>query len=113
MACGHLWGTSGSSLDVTRPDLDAVRPVVAGAAHLGVMDTHDTSPRTLEVLSLPELAERLHVTAQTLYDLRTKGRGPRGFRVGSRLMFRMVEIEDWLARMEADDGRRRDERRRA
>jgi len=47
------------------------------------MDANNTSPRTLEVLSLLELAERLHVTAQTLYDLRSKGRGPRGFRVGS------------------------------
>ena len=113
MACGHLRGTSSSSLDLARPALDADRPVVAGAAHLGVMDTQDSFERTLEVLSLPELAERLHVTAQTLYDLRTRGRGPRGFRVGPRLMFRMVEIEEWLARMEADDGRRRDERRRA
>jgi len=72
------------------------------------MDIQDIAPRALEVLSLPELAERLHVTAQTLYDLRAKGRGPRGFRVGPRLMFRVVEIEDWLARMEADDGRRHD-----
>lgn len=107
MARRHFLGTLASSLDPTPPDIDRSRSL-ARPAHLGVMDTNNTSPRTLEVLSLPELAERLHVTAQTLYDLRSKGRGPRGFRVGSRLMFRVVEIEDWLARMEADDGRRHD-----
>jgi predicted DNA-binding transcriptional regulator AlpA len=106
-------GTSASSLDLTPPDLDAPRSFLVRLAHLGFMDTdtQNTSPRTLEVLSLPELAERLHVTAQTLYDLRAKGRGPRGFRVGPRLLFRVVEIEDWLARMEAEDARRRDRSR--
>ena len=112
MACGHLLGTLASSLDLARPDLGASRGSLARAAHLRFMDIQDIAPRTLEVLSLPELAERLHVTAQTLYDLRSKGRGPRGFRVGPRLMFRLVEIEDWLARMEADDARRHDRSRR-
>ena len=36
------------------------------------------------ILSLPELASRLGVTAQTIYDLRNQGRGPRGFRLGRR-----------------------------
>ena len=112
MACGHLLGTLASSLDLARCDLGAARGSLAWAAHLSFMDIQDNSPRTLEAISLPELAERLHVTAQTLYDLRAKGRGPRGFRVGPRLMFRMVEIEDWLARMEADDARKHDRSRR-
>lgn len=71
------------------------------------MDINDTRPETLEpVLTLSELADRLHVSVQTLYDLRSHGRGPRGFRVGRELRFRASEIEAWLSRMEADDAAR-------
>jgi excisionase family DNA binding protein len=58
------------------------------------------------VLSTTELAERLQVSVQTLYDLRSHGRGPRGFRVGRELRFRASEIRAWLGRMEADDAAR-------
>ena len=54
-------------------------------------------------LSLKELALQLHVSIQTLYALRSQGRGPTGFRVGRHLRFRQSEIEAWLARMEAED----------
>jgi predicted DNA-binding transcriptional regulator AlpA len=65
--------------------------------HLTVMKTEkhrDTSPTapTLAlvdgVLSLSELCTQLQVSAQTIYDLRSQGRGPRGFRVGRELRFR-------------------------
>ncbi len=56
--------------------------------------------------TLAELADGLHVTRQTLYDLRSQGRGPKGFRVGRQLRFRASEVEAWLANMEADDARR-------
>jgi len=46
------------------------------------------------------------VSAQTIYDLRSQGRGPRGFRVGRELRFRVSEIEAWLTRLEAEDDRR-------
>jgi excisionase family DNA binding protein len=59
-----------------------------------------------QVLSLTELCEHLHVSAQTIYDLRSQGRGPKGFRVGRELRFRISEIEAWLARMETEDDRR-------
>jgi hypothetical protein len=39
------------------------------------METHDLFE---PVLSISDLAERLHVSVQTLYDLRSRGRGPRG-----------------------------------
>ena len=55
------------------------------------------------VLSLTDLCEHLHVPAQTIYDLRSQGRGPRGFRVGRELRFRIGEIESWLARLEDCD----------
>lgn len=58
------------------------------------------------VLTLSELAARLCVSVQTLYDLRSQGRGPRGFRVGRQLRFRVSEIDGWLARMEEADAER-------
>jgi len=58
------------------------------------------------VLTLSELAARLCVSAQTLYDLRSQGRGPCGFRVGRELRFRVSEIHTWLARMEQADAER-------
>jgi excisionase family DNA binding protein len=54
-------------------------------------------------LSIKELAEQLHVSCQTIYDLRSQGRGPTGFRVGRHLRFRRSEVESWLLRMEEED----------
>jgi excisionase family DNA binding protein len=58
------------------------------------------------VVTLSELASQLGVSVQTLYDLRSQGRGPRGFRVGREARFRVGEVNAWLARMEADDAKR-------
>jgi len=67
----------------------------------------ETAGVTLDtVLSLFELAARLGVTVQTIYDLRSQGRGPRGFRVARELRFRVTEIDAWLARMEGADAAR-------
>ena len=49
------------------------------------------------------LAARLSVSSQTLYDLRSKGRGPRGFRVCRELQFRQSDVDAWLSRLEAAD----------
>lgn len=91
------------------------RPGAVRLEHLLVMEskpTRNTDPdrpslRLIEqVLSLTELCAQLQVSAQTIYDLRSQGRGPRGFRVGRELRFRISEIEAWLKRMEhADDQR--------
>ena len=104
MAFGHLLDTYPRSLAVTRRPLGRSRPASAGLAHLVGMDTDATTPRVLEpALTLSELAARLSVSAQTLYDLRSKGRGPRGFRVGRELRFRQSEVDAWLSRLEAAD----------
>jgi excisionase family DNA binding protein len=55
------------------------------------------------ILTLSELAARLGVTAQTIYDLRSQGRGPRGFRIGRELKFRASEVDAWLRRLEEAD----------
>ena len=79
----------------------------AGLAHLVCMKT-TTHPETGlgTVLTLSQLATQLDVSVQTLYDLRSQGRGPRGFRVGRELRFRVSEVDAWLAQMEADDAER-------
>ena len=69
------------------------------------MDT-DTTSGTAPTMTLSELAAFLSVSNQALYDLRSKGRGPRGFRVGRELRFRTAEIEAWIAAMESADARR-------
>lgn len=91
------------------------RGTSAGLGHLWCMTPTTPNP-TLEhssslpgfdpVLTLSQLAAQLGVTVQTLYDLRCEGRGPRGFRVGRELRFRVSEIDAWIARMEADDAER-------
>jgi excisionase family DNA binding protein len=64
------------------------------------------------VVSLSELCAELQVSTQTIYDLRSQGRGPRGFRVGRELRFRISEVEAWLTRLESEDERRHQLRRR-
>ena len=85
--------------------------------HLCGMDTaaaaqrptrsHASSEHGLDpVVTMSQLASQLGVSVQTLYDLRSQGRGPRGFRVGRELRFRVSEVDSWLAQMEADDAER-------
>jgi excisionase family DNA binding protein len=76
---------------------DKIREFSATAPTLSLVDG---------VLTLSELCVQLQVSAQTIYDLRSQGRGPRGFRVGRELRFRISEIDDWLTRLEAEDDRR-------
>ena len=81
----------------------------ATRAHLRYMDgvsTPDAGHGSF--VSLAELAAQLKVSSQTIYDLRSKGRGPRGFRVGTQLRFRESEIDAWVQRMELADERRHD-----
>lgn len=115
MASPHLFRTY--DLDQGYPSglLGLSRAHMARLAHLLVMESKTsaiTDParpplRLIEqVLSLSELCAHLHVNAQTIYDLRSQGRGPRGFRVGRELRFRISEIDAWLDRMERDDDQR-------
>ena len=115
MASLHLFATNGFRQRGSSGCLGASRPGAAWLGHLCGMDTDSRneaattrSPLALveHVISLSELCAHLHVTAQTIYDLRSQGRGPRGFRVGRELRFRVSEVEAWLERMEQDDGHR-------
>lgn len=115
MHCQHLVSTFDLNLDSPVTSLGLARRPAECLVHLMGMDANaprqatatDRRHDSLEpVLTLSELATRLCVSVQTLYDLRSQGRGPRGFRVGRQLRFRASEIDAWLARMEHADAER-------
>lgn len=102
----HKLGTSPDAAAGSGGVLKGAPRISACLAYLPGMDTNSAAEPFEPLLSTTELAERLHVSVQTLYDLRSHGRGPRGFRVGRELRFRASEIHAWLGRMEADDASR-------
>ena len=105
MAFGHLLDTSRCCLVRGTPRRGVSRSALADLAHLAGMDTNTATRDAVEpILTLSQLAAQLSVGVQTLYDLRSKGRGPRGFRVGRELRFRQSAVDAWLARLEAADG---------
>ena len=120
MARSHLWPTSWSDLGVSAVDLGRRRTTSVTGVHLWCMKTtQNLSATTADhddgnvihgafeaSYSVKDLADELHVSVQTIYDLRTQGRGPVGFRVGRRLRFRRSEIDAWLARLEEEDAQR-------
>ena len=104
MPTRHKLGSSSPLFALLPRVLGRSRPCWGALAHLLGMETNTD---TLDyVLSLSQLAAHLGVSVQTIYDLRSQGRGPRGFRVGRELRFRASEIEAWLARMEEADAAR-------
>ena len=54
-----------------------------------------------DVLTLRKTAERIGVAENTLRSWRGQGRGPEGFKVGRRVMYRPEVVEQWLADQEA------------
>ena len=121
MATPRLLRTLGPTGPHSSPRLGHSRRLTEVLAHLTVMKTEkirDTPATTSTlalidgVLSLSELCTQLQVSAQTIYDLRSQGRGPRGFRVGRELRFRVSEVEAWLTRLESEDDRRHQLRNR-
>ena len=48
------------------------------------------------LLSTEEVAGILVVPVNTLYCWRYKGTGPRAYRVGKHLRYRLVDVLDWL-----------------
>jgi len=89
MFCSHLlvtsplrrWGVS--ILLVVSAFISEVRAHLRGVGH------NQSRDRGLDrALSLSELAARLGVKPQAIYDLRSEGRGPKGFRIGAQLRFR-------------------------
>lgn len=44
------------------------------------------------------LAEELGVPVRTIYAWRSRGQGPRGYKIGKHVRFRRSDVEDWLER---------------
>ena len=104
MAFRHLLGTSGNTPSIIRSSLGGPRNHATRPAHLSVMDSNEQFPSAADsVITLQQLAAKLGVTVQTLYDLRSQGRGPNGFRIGRQLRFRTTEVDAWLRRLEDAD----------
>ena len=123
MARSHLGSRNHSGLGIPPTHLCRSRRGSVGLAYLGVMSGHPTTQQAHEngddvhdavetALSLKELAAQLQVSTQTLYDLRSQGRGPTGYRVGRHLRFRQSEIDAWLTRLEEEDAERHGAMRR-
>jgi predicted DNA-binding transcriptional regulator AlpA len=53
-----------------------------------------------DLLLLPEVARLTRLSESTLRWLRHQDRGPTGFRLGRRVVFRRSEVEQWVARHE-------------
>jgi excisionase family DNA binding protein len=110
MATRHKLGTSRFTRPCARRALGWSRPGSVLFAHLAGMQTTTNTRDGVDifdtVLTLSELAARLRVSVQTIYDLRSQGSGPRGFRVGREIRFRTNEIDSWLSRMEEADSPR-------
>ncbi len=114
MQCQRKVSTLDVGLAPSAPLLGPSRRTTERLGHLLGMETKITRTgstaendgRLEPALTLSELAARLSVSVQTIYDLRSQGRGPRGFRVGRELRFRVSEIDAWLARMEEADAER-------
>ena len=107
MASQQKLSTKSVDRSTSSARLGRSRPRAAGLAHLVCMETTTHRETGLgPVLTLSQLAVQLGVSVQTLYDLRSQGRGPRGFRVGRELRFRVSEVDAWLAKLEADDAKR-------
>ena len=79
MASQHLVSTKSIDWLSSSVRLGRSRPGAAGLAHLVCMKTTAHSETRLSpFVTLSQLAAQLGVSVQTLYDLRSQGRGPRG-----------------------------------
>ncbi|MDP8927466.1 MAG: helix-turn-helix domain-containing protein [Actinomycetota bacterium] len=54
------------------------------------------------LMTVEEVCEYLRMSRDTLYYARYQGRGPKGYRVGRRLLFKPEDVEAWLE-SRADD----------
>ena len=48
------------------------------------------------LLSTKEVAEAFRINAQRLRNLRWKGCGPRGVKIGRSVRFRLRDVRDWI-----------------
>ncbi|WP_062464739.1 helix-turn-helix domain-containing protein [Demequina soli] len=59
-------------------------------------DTVDNDWGLEPLLDVSELAAYLGVPVSTVYDWRTRGVGPRGYRFGKHLKFSVSDVRTWV-----------------
>jgi len=67
--------------------------------------TVTSSPRPTAFLTLPQAAEYLGLSANTLYVWRHRRQGPPSFLMGRRVMYRITALDTWVADQEKADSR--------
>jgi excisionase family DNA binding protein len=50
------------------------------------------------LLTVPELADYLAVSAATIYQWRYLRKGPPGFRIGRHVRYRCSDVNEWIER---------------
>ena len=55
------------------------------------------------LLTLPEVAEMLRTSPDTLRYWRHVGTGPKSFRIGGRVVYKSADVETWIEKQYADD----------
>ncbi len=65
----------------------------------GSLDSQNDFPSGLERLMSPgEVARFLGLPLRTIYRWRSRGDGPRGYRIGRHVRYRYEDVELWLER---------------
>lgn len=65
------------------------------------IDQHNLGSEMESLLKLADAAATMGVAEHTLRAWRAQGRGPEGFKVGRRVMYRREVVAAWLAEQEA------------
>ncbi|HKE72466.1 MAG TPA: helix-turn-helix domain-containing protein [Acidimicrobiales bacterium] len=56
-----------------------------------------------EILTTEQLAELVHVPVNTVHYWRAQGTGPKGIKIGKRVIYRASDVAAWLDVKAAED----------
>jgi excisionase family DNA binding protein len=62
----------------------------------------DALAKDNDLLTVEEVAEVLRTSPATIYHWRVHGRGPKGTKIGKRVLFRRRAVDEWVASLEND-----------
>jgi len=70
-------------------------------AHLGYMDSTQNQTacvvgEMVPLMGIGEVASLIGVPVATMYEWRTRGRGPVAYRFGKHLRFSIADVEEWI-----------------
>jgi len=67
-----------------------------------ILELEKSLPAVFAELAVPELIPGI-MSHRTLKNLRCKGKGPRCFKVGRRILYRKTDFLDWLSQRLSDE----------